>query len=109
MATDSRVLDVDPMTGLRRIFHYDDDTGDFTIQTEHDVEGLIEQNKAEASNVGDGWKGDMHKVASIPLSVYFALKAQGIIDPRNDPEYKKLRAWLNDSDNRFFRTRGGRV
>jgi hypothetical protein len=32
------------------------------------------------------------------------LKQQGIID---DP--KALRRWLNDPDNRYFRTRPGRV
>jgi len=43
-------------------------------------------------------------VASIPLNLYYDLKRQGIVD---DPA--RFKKWLNDSDNRFFRTRGGRV
>jgi hypothetical protein len=46
----------------------------------------------------------MHKVASIPMNVYFDLKEKGILD---DPA--ALKRWLNDSDNRFFRTKAGRV
>jgi hypothetical protein len=41
-------------------------------------------------------------VASIPLSVYYELKRQGIAD---DP--KALRKWLNQSENQAFRTREG--
>jgi len=43
-------------------------------------------------------------VASIPLSIYYDLKRQGIVD---DPV--RLKRWLNDSDNKYFRTRGGVV
>jgi hypothetical protein len=46
----------------------------------------------------------MHKVASIPMTLFYDLKKQGIID---DPA--RLKAWLNNPDNRFFRTRPGRV
>jgi hypothetical protein len=46
--------------------------------------------------------GEHAKVASIPLSVYYELKRQGIAD---DP--KALRKWLNQSENRAFRTREG--
>jgi hypothetical protein len=48
--------------------------------------------------------GDMSRVASIPLSVYYDLKRRGIAD---DPV--ALRKWLNDGDNRVFRTREGTV
>jgi hypothetical protein len=32
------------------------------------------------------------------------LKAKGIVD-----DEKRLKRWLNDSDNKFFRTRGGTI
>jgi hypothetical protein len=48
--------------------------------------------------------GEWSKVASIPLSVLYDLKARGIAD---DP--KKMKAWLNDPDNRAFRTRDARI
>jgi hypothetical protein len=43
-------------------------------------------------------------VATLPLSVYYQLKREGIAD---DP--KRLAKWMNDPDNRAFRTRGGRL
>jgi hypothetical protein len=43
-------------------------------------------------------------VASIPLPLYFDLKAKGIID-----DQKKFKEWLNDSDNRHFRMRPGKI
>ena len=99
-----RLLDIDPKTGIRRYFSYDDDQDQFTIRTEQRVDDQIEANKAEFNAHQGGWKGDMHKVASIPLNIYAELKAKGILD---DP--KRLKAWLNDPDNRAFRTRPGRV
>ena len=48
--------------------------------------------------------GEWSKVASIPMPLYYRLKRDGIAD---DP--KRMKAWLNDADNRFFRTRPGRV
>jgi hypothetical protein len=38
------------------------------------------------------------------VNVYYDLKRRGIID---DPA--AFRAWMNDPDNRVFRTRPGRV
>jgi len=46
----------------------------------------------------------MARVASIPLNVYYDLKRRGIAD---DP--KAMKKWLNDPDNRVFRTREGTV
>lgn len=101
-----RLFDFDPVTRTTEYFYYDEDTDRFTIQTQQDVTDLVESNKAEfnAAPEHGRFRGDMHKVASIPLNVYFDLKAKGILD-----DEKKLRAWLNDPDNRFFRTRPGRV
>ena len=48
--------------------------------------------------------GEWSKIASIPLSIYYELKKKGITD---DP--KRLKKWLNDPDNKYFRTRGGRA
>jgi hypothetical protein len=46
----------------------------------------------------------MHKVGSIPMSIYHELQKQGILQ-----DEKRLKKWLNDPDNRVFRTRPGRV
>ena len=59
------------------------------------------RNKREYNETPNKYR-DVNKVASIPLSVYYELKRKGIAD---DP--KGFRKWLNDGDNRVFRTRAG--
>ena len=49
------------------------------------------------------------QVAEIPSMVYMDLMKK-FGDPHNNPEaQKKWKAWLNDIDNRYFRTGGGNV
>lgn len=103
-----RLFDHDPLTGERQYFHWNEADESFTIETEQDCEGLVEQNRREfnaAPGRGNGrFKGDMHRVASLPLNVYMELRQQGILD-----DQKALRKWLNDPNNRYYRTRPGRV
>jgi hypothetical protein len=101
-----RLLSSDPVTGIQRFFHWDDDTDDFLIQTVQDCEPIAEVNKAQFNEFSttSRWNDGMTKVASIPLSVYFDLQKKGIAD---DPA--AMRRWLNSSDNAVFRTRPGRV
>lgn len=102
--SDSRILDIDPLTGAIERFHYDDMDDTFTIERVEDVSPLIEMNKYASNETPGNWRGGVHRVASIPASVVQDLRQRGILQ---DPE--RLRAWLNDSDNRVFRTRPGRV
>ena len=100
---DTRLFDYNPETGITEIFHYDEITGNFTIEERQEVTNLVEQNKYLA-NEDTGRFTETHRVASIPLTIYWSLKQQGILD-----DDKKFRAWLNDPDNRMFRTKMGRV
>lgn len=102
----SKVFDVDPVTGVKKMWHYNGDTDEAVIETIVDATAVVEENKAQFNQMDEHstWKGDMHRVASIPISLYYDLKAKGIAD---DPA--RMKAWLNDPDNRFFRTRPGRV
>ena len=93
----------DPVLGIKRTFHWDNDTDDFLIQTEQETTDIVEANKAAYNDAPERW-GDMTRVASIPLSLYFDLKKKGIAD---DPV--AMKRWLNDPDQRFFRTRPGRL
>lgn len=93
----------DPVTGIRRTFHWDDTTDEFLIQTEQETSNIIEANKQAFNDAPDRW-GEWTRVASIPLSVYFDLKKKGIID--DEVAFKR---WLNDPDNRYFRTKAGVV
>ena len=105
-----RLFGVDPLAGTKEFFSYDDTDDSFTIRTEQDVTALIEANKVLSNAAEETWRGDMHRVASIPLSLMPMLEKQGIMTKAGAIlDEKKLRAWLNDADNRYFRTRGGYV
>jgi hypothetical protein len=101
----SRLLDYDAATGTKTIFHSDGEGGG-TIETQQDVTDLLEYNKARYNNVDEraryGEKAWI--VASLPMHVYFDLKRKGIAD-----DQKKFKAWLNDPENLYYRTRPGRV
>lgn len=101
----TRPLSLDPATLTRTLWHEDHD-GIITVETEQDVEAVVEDAKIRYNLFDERspWKGDMHKVASIPMPMLMDLQRQGIID---DP--KRFAAWLNDRDNEAFRTRPGRV
>lgn len=98
-----KVFDVDPLSGITSYWHYDEATDTALIEKRQDVSDILDANKAEF-NADHGRYGEWTKVASIPLSVYYDLKAKGIVD---DPV--AMKRWLNDADNRFFRTRPGNV
>ena len=94
-------MDHDPTTGISHVFYYDEMTDEATIVAEQDVSSVVELNK-KSYNETHGKFGEFSKVASLPLVVYNDLQQKGIL---NDP--KALKRWLNDPDNRFFRTRPG--
>jgi hypothetical protein len=97
------VLEHVPETGTTRYFHYDDTDDSFTIETVQDVGELVEDNKAQFNEYTSlDRMGEGRRVASIPMNVYWDLKQRGIVD---DPA--AFKRWLNDPDNRFFRTSPG--
>ena len=106
-----RLLSTDPVAKKKTFMHFEND-GSTHISTEQDVTKIIDNNKNQAN---DYQKGQMigntqkhfQEVANIPLAVYFDLKEK-LGDPSRDPEArKKWKVWLNDPDNRAFRTGGG--
>ena len=98
-----KIFNIDPLSGITSYWHYDDTTDTAFIEKRQDVTAIVEANKAEM-NQDHGRYGEWNKVASIPLSVFYDLKQKGIVD---DPA--AMKKWLNDSENKFFRTRPGRV
>lgn len=101
-----RLIDRDLETGIETNFHWDDAEGTFTISSKQDVTGIVDTNKSSFSGIDEraNWKGEWHHVASIPLTVYYELKRQGILD-----DQAAMKRWLNDRDNRYFRVRPGKV
>tara|TARA_B100000902_G_scaffold253356_1_gene239863 strand:- start:2245 stop:2571 length:327 start_codon:yes stop_codon:yes gene_type:complete len=107
--SDRRTLEFDPLTGVKHDFIFE--AGDkpsqdrFVIETTQDVTELIKRNKRSLNDIDRHQPyGEWSKIASLPLSVYWDLKKQGIVDDRN--AFKK---WLNDPDNKYYRTRVGKV
>ena len=102
---DNKIFDVNPELGITRTWHYNDETDEATIQTQQDVTAIVEENKNEFNQVDERAKwGEFSRVASIPLSLYYELKKDGKLE---DQAYMKR--WLNDPENRHFRTRPGEV
>ena len=99
-----KILSHDSMTGITKYWN-DNGDGTYTIETDQDMTGIIESNKKQHNATDKHTKhGEWSKVASIPMTVYYDLKQKGIVD---DP--KAFKKWLNDPDNKFFRTRVGKV
>lgn len=101
------VMDYDPLTKTKTTFHAMDDDK-FVVATEADVTDLIEANKLKYNDVDErarfGEKSWV--VASLPMHVYFDLLQRGIIDKHDDT---KLMKWLDDPENRYWRTRPGKL
>ena len=96
-------MDYDPTTKRTEFFSYDELTDKVTIRTETDVTDIVEENKALYNAVNERTRfGEMTKVASIPMTLYAELSKSGKLF---DQAYMKR--WLNDPDNRVFRTRPG--
>lgn len=105
----SRVLSQNPQAGTTEWFHYDDVEDRIWTETVQDAEPLLELNLLARNEYDERarWKGDTHHVASVPLVVIDRIKRTTGIDLLRDKAAQ--RAFLNDPDNRMFRTRPGRV
>ena len=100
-----RLFDYDPFTGIREVFHWNDD-GTFSIEAQQDIEPALEANKQSFNSYSGPtakW-GDMHKVATIPLVILQDWMTSGKI---KDKAF--IKRWVNDPDNAAFRTRPGRI
>jgi len=104
-----RVLSIDPITGKELYLHQNADGTEVIEQTQH-FDSLIKLNK----HMADGWqKGQMRgtqihvaHVAEIPNIVYADLVSK-FGRPADNP--KAWKQWLNDSENKAFRTGGGNI
>lgn len=108
MSHGTMLFDEDPIGGTRTWFVPLDDDGSFQLVTQQDHEpiyqGALDERNAHDSKATHKWKGDVHKVATIPMPVLNELMRNGVAqDPQ---EFKK---WLNHPDNAVFRTKPGKV
>lgn len=96
-------LGFDPILGTHETFHALGD-GKYAVETRFDAAPTLDANKRAFNVAPTTWRNEAHRIASIPLPLYFDLKKQGIVDDR-----KKFLRWLSDPDNRHFRTKPGRI
>ena len=90
--------------------NFHDLDGKYVIETSQDISGIIESNKAQFNAIDEKAKwGEWTKIASIPNVVIDDLNKHGIMRGFAVLDEKRFRAFLNDPDNRFFRTRPGQV
>jgi len=80
--------------------------GSVTFRTDTHCDAVIDQNTAQRNLSGSGWKGDWHMVASIPKNIAWH---SGVVEAQSQGDDKFVSRWLNNSDNRAWRTKEGRV
>ena len=99
---------ISSQNGKQTNFH--DLDGKYVIETAQDISGIIESNKAQFNAIDEKAKwGEWSKIASLPFVVVDDLNKKGIMRGFAVMDEKRFRAFLNDPDNRFFRTRPGQV
>jgi len=91
---------------------FKDDGDQLIITQKQNITGIIEANKAEYAENSSvtGWGDTLNnRVARIPLTVFADLEKQGITRGFTVIDMKRFKEWLNNPDNRVFRTRAGRI
>jgi hypothetical protein len=81
----------------------DSETGLPVIIQTQDLKPIIEANKRQANNFDPYLRTDTRHVARIPIVIWQRLMRLGIAK-----DEKALNRWLDDPDNRVFRTDDGR-
>ena len=81
------------------------------LEVVQDVSDIVERNKKEYNNSSTKWGDDMfdNKIASIPNTVIDDLNHKKIMHGYDVIDMKRFKEFLNHPDNRFFRTKQGRI
>lgn len=102
---DWSLFDYDFGTGRSTWIMHNPD-GSHTFRIDQPVDEVVRAN-AEQRNASEGERfGEWAKVASVPLQLYHS---SGLVDATREQDDRFLSRWLNDADNRDFRTFRGKV
>lgn len=91
---------------------FKDDGDNLLIKQTQDITDIVETNKQQYNSFekSSRWGDTLNnKVASIPLTVFQDLEKQGITRGFTVIDMPRFKQWLNDPQNRVFRTRPGRI
>ena len=95
---------------VKQTAHWDNIDEKLIIESSQDTALILESNRFERNefdvkyNSGQKYNRGFTKVATIPNIVIDQLMRDGTWFDK-----KAMKKWLNDSDNRAFRTGGGRI
>lgn len=101
-----RLFDYDAATGRQVWVLHDAMTGQMTFRVDTPVDAIVEAN-AEAEKATHGARlPEINRVASVPLQLYHN---SGLAEAEREGDEAFVKRWLNDADNRAFRTSRGSV
>lgn len=106
-----RLLDFDPLTGLKTFHEYDDVEKTTQISYEQDVGEVLKlahTMRTADTSIAKMKKRDSWHAAVIPDTLVIKWRNEGI-DIYNPQHYKKLAGKLNDPDYAYLRTWPGRI
>jgi len=98
------LVDHDMKTG-RTVWSYFDGQKDI-YRVDYPVDATIKENAEARAAASSNWKGEYHRIASIPLNI---AHNSGFVDAITQQDDKWLSNWLNDGDNAAWRTKDGTV
>lgn len=94
---------------------YADGEGGLIIKTETDLTDFIDHTQEQynqrsgKTGWGDAPYDPKNKIAELPLEIIETLNEMGIMRGYHITDQNALKKWLNNPDNKVFRTRGGQV
>jgi hypothetical protein len=102
-----RILDYDPATKTVQFYHEDELTGDVALETRQDITPIVEHNKALFNQVDERarWGNGQTHIATIPNSILVKLAKI----TNNFKDKAAFDRWMDNPDNRVFRTRPGKL
>jgi len=89
---------------IQESYHYDEAADRLVVKRTQDVEPILDYTKAIFDADNTRWDKVMNHVARIPLVVVDEYKRRGIDLLKDDAALKRF---LNDPDNKLFRTKPG--
>lgn len=97
-----RLLDFDPLTGLKTFHSYDDSTETTTIRYEQDVEPILDANKHDL-NHADRKMGELVHVARVPIGVQLEWYVKYGVRMWDKNHKKAVARLLDSSDYRYLK------
>ncbi|WP_312362515.1 hypothetical protein [Ensifer sp.] len=93
------------MASGRCVWHHFDGEKD-VFRVDYPVDNLISENQGVRNSAEKAWRGDWHRVASIPLNV---AHSSGLVAAHSQGDDRFVKRFLNDGDNRAWRTKDGQL